>query len=203
MAYRVGIIGCPGSGKSTLAADISAFLRERGLPAEFVSEYTREFIAANGGISTPYEQVFMASEQESREDTLGNKRDLIVISDSPYLLNFIYAGLLSSKNSGLRKNGNGYYKLMMQLVYKQFLKALSDYDLIIFTKRPAMVYHNDGVRIHDEEQSVQIENILSGVIEMHGGPDVLCHGHFSREDRLTLSTHNIIKGYNEYKGVAL
>jgi nicotinamide riboside kinase len=175
---RVALVGAPGSGKSTVAAETMAELREQGYPVEFVSEFAREFICANGGIDNEYQQVFMASEQRRREETMALKSNLIVISDSSYLMNHVYASMLASRNKALRTKGSG--SLMLEILYKEFLKSLNDYDVIAFAMRPTLKAsksrHNDGVRIHNEDQSDEIQSYLENFLYMHGGPDIVLRG---------------------------
>lgn len=201
---RVAIVGAPGTGKTTVAADVMAELREKGIAAELVSEFAREFIVANGGISRPHEQVFMAREQKRREDTLAERSDLVIISDSPYIMNFIYASLLASgqnffdptKTNPLRDKKRSGSRLMMELVYKDFLDALRDYDVIAYAAKPTgPVKHEDGVRIHDEQMSEQIDRMIKAMIDMHGGPDVILKG--SRSNRRDTLVEYIVGSRNE------
>jgi nicotinamide riboside kinase len=173
---RVALFGAPGAGKSTVAAEAMAELREQGYPAELVSEFAREFIVANGGIKNAYEQVFIAREQRRREETLAEKESLIVFTDSPFLVNHVYAGLLL----GDRHKSKGDH-LMLEVLYKEFLQALRDYDVIAFVTRPSEGSHADGVRLHDESESDTIERLMKAFIDMHGGPDITLSG--TREER--------------------
>jgi len=174
-------MGAPAAGKSSCAAEAFARLRDDGHPVELVSEFAREFISANGGINHAYEQVYLAREQRRREEILARNPKTIVLSDSPFLINHVYCGLLTGKQ-GRKKSPEG-TALMMQTLYTEFLDALRVYDLIFFVEKPETGTQSDGIRIHTQSESKTIERIMLAFLDMHGGPDWLVKGDLSYKER--------------------
>jgi nicotinamide riboside kinase len=181
---RVAIVGAPGTGKTTCAADTVADLREYGYSCEFVPEFAREFILANNGIHNVFEQVFMAREQKRREEILSLKKDLIVVSDSPYILNQIYACLLAA-NHKKGKRIDQADSLILEMLYKEFHEAMRNYDIIALAEMPEETNHSDGVRIHTLDQSMDIQRHIKSFLDLHGGPDITLTGQrYNRKDQL-------------------
>ena len=185
---RIALLGAPGAGKSSLAAQVFVALREEGVAIELVSEFAREYIAETGGIGSAAEQVFLAREQRRREETLAKAKGVVVLSDSPFLINHCYAGLLASRH-GRRQLGKS--SLMLEVLYKEYLQALADYDLVFFVERARSGAHADGIRIHTASESKNVERLMLAFLDIHGGPDHLIQGDWDYPKRASFITQKI------------
>lgn len=86
----VNLYGGPGSGKSTLAAAIFSQLKDDGVSAELVTEFAKE--CAWEGRSGPLScQPYMFGEQLWRLERLRDRGVEVAVTDSPILLNVVYA----------------------------------------------------------------------------------------------------------------
>ncbi len=85
----INLYGGPGTGKSTSAALLYALAKTRGINAELVREYVKDWAWDSRKIST-YDQFYFMGKQIRRESMLFGKVRLIV-TDSPVLQGVYYA----------------------------------------------------------------------------------------------------------------
>lgn len=86
----VNLFAGPGAGKSTLAASIFSLLKWRGVCAELVTEFAKD--CAWEGRTGPLRcQPYMFGEQLWRLERLRDRGVEVAVTDSPILLNAIYA----------------------------------------------------------------------------------------------------------------
>lgn len=89
----VNLFAGPGGGKTTCAWDIASKLKQRGIEAEYVSEYAKELVwdgkteMLDGSLKN---QKKLYKEQNRRVQRLLGKVD-VVVTDSPAILSAIYA----------------------------------------------------------------------------------------------------------------
>ena len=89
----VNLFAGPGGGKTTCAWDIASKLKQRGIEAEYVSEYAKELVwdgkteMLDGSLEN---QKKLYEEQNRRVQRLLGKVD-VVVTDSPAILSAIYA----------------------------------------------------------------------------------------------------------------
>jgi ABC-type oligopeptide transport system ATPase subunit len=83
----INLVGAPGSGKSTLAASLFAYMKQRDINVELVTEFAKDLTWKE--TLSKHHQVEIFSNQYSRMQCLNNKVDYI-ITDSPLLLNLFY-----------------------------------------------------------------------------------------------------------------
>lgn len=84
----INFIGAPGSGKSTHAASLFAYMKQRGINCELISEYAKHLVwRENMGLLS--NQVYVFAKQYEQQERLRGKVDYI-ITDSPLLLNYYY-----------------------------------------------------------------------------------------------------------------
>lgn len=89
----VNLFAGPGGGKTTCAWDIASKLKQRGVEAEYVSEYAKELVwdgkteMLDGSLEN---QKMLYTEQNRRVQRLLGKVD-VVVTDSPAILSAIYA----------------------------------------------------------------------------------------------------------------
>lgn len=89
MTKIINLYGGPGTGKSTSAAYLYYALKQKGINAELVREYVKEW-AWEGRKIDIYDQIFFLGKQLRKETLLYNKVDYIV-TDSPIMLSAYYA----------------------------------------------------------------------------------------------------------------
>lgn len=88
MTEIINLFGGGGSGKSTNAALIFGELKMRGILAEQVTEYVKEW-AWDDRVPNEFDQLYIFAKQARKEYMLFNKVDFIV-TDSPVLLSGFY-----------------------------------------------------------------------------------------------------------------
>lgn len=143
----IGFIGAPCSGKTTAAARLFAELKDNGVPAEFVVEEARKYIAAKRldckDLHVPFElddfdQWQISNNQFESEDLMiRSSPNSVVVSDSCVL------------NSALYMN-EPYYN--SPAVKSLMLRAAVRYDLIFVCAPVSMPNSLDSNRVHDAEQ---------------------------------------------------
>lgn len=89
MTTIISLYGGPGTGKSTSAAYLYCQLKMKGLNAELVREYVKDWAWENRHIGT-YDQIYFLGKQVRRESMLYGKVDWVV-TDSPVLIGTYYA----------------------------------------------------------------------------------------------------------------
>ena len=89
MTTVINLYGGPGVGKSTSAAAIFYLLKSRGVNAELVREYVKEW-AWEGRQIGPLDQFYFLGKQARKESLLYGKVEAIV-TDSPVALCLFYA----------------------------------------------------------------------------------------------------------------
>ncbi len=88
----VNLFAGPGAGKTTCAWEIASELKKRGIEAEYVSEYAKEFVwdgkteILDGSLE---HQQMLFTEQAHRINRLLGKVD-VVVTDSPTILGLLY-----------------------------------------------------------------------------------------------------------------
>lgn len=88
MTVVINLLGGSGLGKSTTAALLFGELKLRGIEAELVQEYAKEW-AWMGRKIKPEDQTEISDEQFNRESRLYGKVDFLV-TDSPLILGAVY-----------------------------------------------------------------------------------------------------------------
>jgi len=94
---QVNFFGGPGVGKSTLAARVYAELnRQGGVATELVREFIRDW-AYEGREPDGWDQVFTFANQLHAECRLAKAGVRVIVTDSPILLQCVYAGLKDTR----------------------------------------------------------------------------------------------------------
>lgn len=158
----VGFLGAPCSGKTTTAARLFAELKDLGIPAEFITEYARTYIANRRyGMASSHSLVLQNEDQMSiaegqfRAESVMKEvcPDQVIITDSSVLNSLLY---MTPEFTTLPD------------VFELVTYAINQYDLLFLcgvVPRPAVI---DGNRLHSEEESFtlqgQLEVILNGLV---------------------------------------
>lgn len=178
---NLSFIGCPCSGKTTTAAMVFARLKESGLPAEFVPEYARQFIAKKRlvlGLKPEDKlslnddhQVQIMREQAELEWTMSQVcgPEVIVVSETWSLSAMLYM-------TEQFRNESPTVKWLLAD------RILPFTDLVFYCPPVSQEFLFDPNRIHDESQSLAIDTqiplILSqyaphvGVVPLSGLPEL-------------------------------
>jgi hypothetical protein len=90
MTPRINLYGGPGVGKSTLAAVIFAHLKTKNVSVELVQEFVKEYVYSGRSL-TAWDQVYTFGQQIGRELHALQGGVEHIVTDSPLLLQYIYA----------------------------------------------------------------------------------------------------------------
>lgn len=169
----VTFLGVPCSGKTTTATKLFADLKEAGIPAEFVPEYARQYIASlkydSPGEDVKLDdgdQISIMVEQARLERVFAKAcgPDVVLVVDGCALNTLLYL------SSGARQNP------VVQSIVKMSMKA---YD-VVFVCEPVQALDGlDPNRIHSWEESLQLNGVLESLLlkgPLHGVPGVTLRG---------------------------
>lgn len=146
----VNLFAGPGAGKTTCAWEIASELKKRGIEAEYVSEYAKEFVwdgrtdVLDGSLE---HQQMLFKEQSHRINRLLGKVD-VVVTDSPTVLGLLY---LKEPNSDFEAE-----------VLRDF-HGHKNFNLFI---QRGQVFQQAG-RIHNAAESVAIDKGVQVLLQSH------------------------------------
>jgi hypothetical protein len=156
MTLIVNFYGGPGSGKSTTAAGVFSILKQRGVNAELVFEYTKTW-AWLGRTPNKYDELYLLGKQSQREAVLYGKVD-VLLTDRPLLMSSFYATWF-----GLTELG---------AVMKQAAEAVTHMTVAddhvtknVFLER-TKPFSSHG-RYQTEIEARKMDNILKSFVEYH------------------------------------
>ena len=138
----INLFAGPGAGKSTLAAALFAFMKQRGLNVELVTEYAKDMVYENRS-NVLADQLYMLAKQNRRLQRLREHVDY-VITDSPLLLCSHYTA-------------PGYFdgfKPLVEEVWKTY-----DNVSVFIDRLPHAVYSEVG-RLQNHAEAVGIDRQL-------------------------------------------
>jgi nicotinamide riboside kinase len=158
----IGFIGCPASGKTTTAARLFAHFKDVGLATEFIPEQARWHIAEerlNQGLPPgsqveldDIDQTEIYYTQLSWENILRTSTPKsLIITDSCVLNTLMYL-----------KGQEGLRKVMLSN------EVLKRYDLLFYCPPTSGFGVPDPNRIHDHEQGLAIDKMLTDSFEEFG-----------------------------------
>lgn len=143
----VNLFAGPGAGKTTCAWAIASELKKRNIETEYVAEYAKELVWDNrtdlldGSIEN---QTSLYEEQNRRVQRLIGKVD-VVVTDSPAILSLIY---IKEKNADFESVALGDFR--QQQNFNLFINRGKEFQ--------------QAGRVHNLEQSVQIDNEIKGFL---------------------------------------
>lgn len=146
----VNLFAGPGAGKTTCAWEIASELKKRGIEAEYVSEYAKEFVwdgrtdILDGSLE---HQKMLFTEQAHRINRLLGKVD-VVVTDSPTILGLLY---LKEPNSDFEAQ-----------VLHDF-NGHKNFNLFI---NRGQVFQQAG-RIHNAAESIEIDKHVQEFLQAH------------------------------------
>lgn len=160
----INLYGGPGVGKSTSAAYLYYLLKTKGINAELVREYVKDWVYENRKIG-PYNQIYFLGKQIHKESLLYGKVDYI-ITDSPIMMSVYYAYLYCRQElaDGVRCTAEAFYDQA---------KVDSFKHVHVLLKR-AHAYNPHG-RYQSEEEAIQIDNGVRKLLSDLDMPYVECN----------------------------
>lgn len=153
-SYLIQMIGSPSVGKSTTAAKLFTKLKDKGLNAELVTEYCKNWVWDQRKI-TPYSEMYFFGKQSHAESHLFNKVEYIV-TDSPTLLAAFYQWYY---------NGNNCLSSACKEFYR---RAEEDGVKILNFFLPRKKSYNSNGRLQTERESDEVATMLREWLEQEG-----------------------------------
>ena len=147
----VNLFAGPGAGKTTCAWAIASELKKRGVEAEYVSEFAKELVWDDRSdlLDGSFEnQRMIYEEQNRRVQRLLGKVD-VVVTDSPALLSMVY---LNEPNREF------------EVMALENFRRQANFNLFI---NRGLEFQQSG-RVHNLEQSVQIDSEIKGFLHDNG-----------------------------------
>lgn len=157
MSTVINLYGGPGCGKSTSAAYLYYVLKSRGVNAELVREYVKDWAWEKRQIGT-YDQLYFSGKQIRKEALLLGKADVIV-TDSPVLIGAYYAGRYASRTIAAG------CVAMAKAFYEQARADGHRYEHVVLRRTKA---YNPAGRYQTEEQAREIDDGLRTLLSNAG-----------------------------------
>jgi len=191
----VTFIGCPSSGKTTTAAMLFAYLKETGIPTEFLLEEARMYITRmrwesqlkpHEGLTLENDDQFEIMEgQWTSEDILTQVcgPSVVVISDGNALNSLLYMTPEYRKSSSVQEIVDN---------------AIENYDLVFYLpplKQPNIF---DPNRIHDYESSIKIDSLIPEMLKQFAPRLTVIRLEGEPKERLEKATSCIRNKYSSY-----
>ena len=146
----INFIGCPGSGKSTAAAEEYVRLKKEGKSAYLVTEFATDCILAGKEKVLKNQRVLF--QHQLRRVRLAIGKVEYIVTDSPLLLNIVYARY------------NGMNDKIFEREVKTAIKGMTNEYRYL---GPRYIYTAIN-RVHTEEQAKQIDQVIRDVLKENG-----------------------------------
>lgn len=143
---RITFVGTAGCGKSTLSSKVYGELKALGHRTEYVHEWIRYDIQANGPMTSIWEQYRTRQHQKELEDAVPSAVDYIITDSgtlTPYFYSVLYA---NSKEKRQRLVLQDMHKYLLDDIY------LNRYDIIFFVPLIAKSDLGDGTRYQTDNE---------------------------------------------------
>lgn len=160
---KISIVGGPGSGKSTLASQINSALKSTGQNSIFLEEYVVEFIGKYGPPEKLEHQLVVFDRQRESELRHNGEKDFI-ICDSASWTSYVYGRSIMEHPLKLSDIAT------LTHLHEKVLNTIDYWDAIFYIPVLDKFVENDGVRYHNQEQSIQIGNRLKTWLEIENVP---------------------------------
>lgn len=159
MTVIVGFVAGPSAGKSTLALELAGWMKRERLNVEYVSEYPKDLAWEESTLFD--DQIHIFGEQWKRHYRLIDKVDWIV-TDGPMIASLFYA------DHNLNRIPSPFRTSMIHMLKKMAKAAHFSFEhKLFFIDRGDRKFIQQG-RIHDEEQSRQLDQEILETAHDHG-----------------------------------
>lgn len=155
--YLINIIGAPGVGKSTISALLFAYMKMRGYVVEYVQEYVKKLVWTRDFDSINNQYYLSKKTFETLDQIVSSGSIKYCISDGPLLHGLVYNQQNVHNTSNIEKTE------------KFILECIGKFNNInIYLERvPGRQYETAG-RIHTEDESIEVGNLLKDLLERNG-----------------------------------
>jgi RecA/RadA recombinase len=155
----INLYGGPGTGKSTVAAEIFVALKQKGVNAELVNEYVKQWAWEN---RTPvkYDQFYFFGKQTRKEYSLFGKV-AVAVSDSPAAICGVYAQLYGTPHQAVLFRS-------MVLTYLDMVRENGQNYVHVFLER--VKPYNAAGRFQTEDQAKDVDVVMKRYLEELGIP---------------------------------
>lgn len=154
---RISFFGAPSAGKSTTAAHVFSVLKEKGYHAELVPEWVKK-LAHQKIQLTKWHQLLIFAEQLMSEHILQERDDdLIIVSDSPVFLGWMYA-----QHNGVE------YAQELKNIWRMYRDSAP--PEIVIRLNPEGRHYNPKGRWQTKEEALQLDGKLMQMIQAEGIP---------------------------------
>jgi hypothetical protein len=159
--FSVNIIGAPGVGKSTISALLFANMKIRGYVVEYVQEYVKKLVWTRDFESINNQYYLSKKTFETLNQIVSSGSIDFCISDGPLLHWLVYNLQNVNNTSNIEKTE------------KFILECISKFNNInIYLEAvPGRQYETAG-RIHTEDESKEVGNLLKKLLEKNNMPYV-------------------------------
>lgn len=148
----INLYGGPGSGKSSAMYEITGRLKTMGVAAEMSPEFVKQKVYS-GDKKTFENQLYILGNQSFSQSILIGEVD-VIITDAPLLLNAHYG------------RNEDYARELLSIV-KKFNSSFQEFHFFLRRIKPFF----QGGRIHNEEQSREIDKELFSLLTTNVGKD--------------------------------
>jgi len=152
--YSINIIGAPGVGKSTISALLFANMKIRGYIVEYVQEYVKKLVWTRDFESINNQYYLSKKTFETLNQIVSSGCIEFCISDGPLLHGLVYNLQNINNTSNIEKTE----KFILECISK-----FNNINIYLETV-PGRQYETAG-RIHTEEESKQVGNLLKELLE--------------------------------------
>lgn len=155
--YLINIIGAPGVGKSTISALLFAYMKMRGYVVEYVQEYVKKLVWTRDFDSINNQYYLSKKTFETLDQIVSSGSIQYCISDGPLLHGLVY------------NLQNTYNTSNVEKTERFILECINKFNNInIYLERvPGRPYEIAG-RIHTEDESIEVGNLLKDLLERNG-----------------------------------
>lgn len=176
----INLYAGPGTGKSTSAAWIYALLKSRGVNAELIREYVKDW-AWEGRKVNAYDQVYLLGKQVRRETLVMGKVE-VAVTDSPTFQSLYYNRKYVPETlaQGVEAMVLAYYRQMEQDGHKH---------LHVFLNR-TKPYSAAG-RYQSEEEAKQVDTGVLNLLNEYGIAVTKCGTEQAHMEQLVEVIHRI------------
>lgn len=151
MSKVINLFGGAGAGKSVLAAEVYVEMKKRGLKAELVREYVKQWAYEGRKVGT-FDQFYLVGKQIRNESFLYGKVDYIV-TDCPIWLGAVYETLYEG-TTYIEKHVSNFTEF-------SGTKGVQYYNFLLTRLFP---YDPVG-RYQTEYESIQVDGLMKDLLE--------------------------------------